>query len=172
MLRRILLSLLLISIILPYHASSQSEKIKNILYQKTNFENFSLLKLSDSKAVNFTANKLTELDKDFWQARNPGIKENFNDKKQTITTAEMGIIRQDNDIIELFDNVVSKSTDPNMSELRTDHLIIKKQLEEFETKGFTVLKNNNQVLTGNDFIFDKLNNKFIIPNQSKLVYNR
>ena len=59
-----------------------------------------------------------------------------------------------------------------MSELKTEHLIIRKNLEAYETKGFTVLKNNNQILTGYDFIFDQLNNKFIIPKQSKLVYTR
>lgn len=172
MLRRILIIFFLLGVALPFYASYNSDKIKNIAYHKTQFENFNLLRLSQSKAIRFTANTLIELDKDFWQARKPQIEEEQYNQKKTVTTADMGIIRQNNDIIELFDNVMSKSTDTNMSELRTDHLIMKKHLESYETKGFTVLKNNNQVLTGNDFIFDKLNNKFTIPNQGKLVYNR
>lgn len=172
MLRRILIVLFVLAVTLPYYASHNSDKIKNILYQKTHFKNFNLLKLSDTKAINFKAINLTELDKNFWQARKPEITENIYNQKQTTTKADMGILRQDNDVIELFDHVISISTDPTMSELRTDHLIIRRQIDEYETIGFTVLKNHNQVLTGNDFILDKLNNKFIIPNQSKLVYNR
>ena len=163
---------MLLGVILPYYSSHHSERIKHFLNQKTHFENFNLLKLTKTKTTRFKASNLTELDKNFWQARKPTIEEDVYNQKKTVTSGDLGIIRQDNDIIELFDNVISNSTDPDMSELRTDHLIIRQQLEEYETKGFTVLKGNNQILTGKDFIFDKLNRKFTIPNQSKLVYNR
>lgn len=171
MLRKSLAILLLIAALLPFYISTNAFNTKKSFYHNTTFEDFNFVKLSKTKSVQFKATSITELDKDFWQARNPIINEDIFNKKRTITEADLGIIRQDNNIIELFDNVTSTSNDPTRSELKTDHLIIRKNLEEYETKGFTVLKNNNQILTGYDFIFDQLNNKFIIPRQSKLVYN-
>lgn len=172
MLRKSIVFLFFIAAIIPFYISSNAFNSKKIFYQKTTFEDFNYLKLSKSKSVQFEATTMTELDKDFWQARDPIIKEDVFNHKKTTTEADLAIIRQDIDIIELFDNVTSASTDPNRSELKTDHLIIRKNLDEYETKGFTVLRNNNQVLTGYDFIFDQLENKFTIPKQSKLVYNR
>ena len=172
MLRKSLAILLLIGALLPFYVSINAFNTKKSFYHKTTLEDFKYVKLTKTKSVQFKATSITELDKNFWQARNPIINEDISDQKNTTTEADLGIIRQDKNIIELFDNVTRKSSDPNMSELKTEHLIIRKNLEAYETKGFTVLKNNNQILTGYDFIFDQLNNKFIIPKQSKLVYNR
>lgn len=172
MLRRTLVILSILALTLPIFVSYNSKKTNHFDYQKTTFDNFDMVKLSQNKSVHFKAISLIELDKNFWQARKPIINEDIFNERKTTTIADLGIIRQNNDIIELYDNVSSKSSDPTMSELRTDHLILKKDLSEYETKGYTILKNNNQVLTGYDFTFDQFNNKFIIPKQSKLVYNR
>lgn len=211
MLRVVIVFLFILGICLPFYVTSKPMNFGQKIYQKTHFKNFDLLKLSKTKSTHLKATNLTELDRDIWQAKNPIINEDEYNLKKTTITADMGIMKDHSNIIELFDNVNGQSSDPAMSELKTQHLIVRKNEEEYEcngdttlifenktndsaeptmselksnhliirkkidsyeSKGFTVLKNNNQTFTGFDFIYDKNQNKFIIPNQSKLVYNR
>ena len=86
-------------------------------------------------------------------------------------SANSGKFDQKQHIVELFDNVNGNSNDQSLSNISTNYMMIINK-EQFYKKGPTRITNENQIMTGDDFNFDKTKNKFIIPKQGQLVYNR
>lgn len=171
MLRLCILILFTLGVILPFHFYDIAQKQKKDVKQITQFTNFKSNFISNHRLSWFESDTLDETSLNVWQAQNPKLQSKYSNGEQNNIKANSGKFDQKKHIVELFDKVLGNSTDQSLSNISTNYMMIINK-EQFYTKGPTRITNENQIMTGDDFNFDKTKNKFIIPKQGQLVYNR